>query len=490
MSIIDDFKFAPYWQEKWDPQTLQAFGSLVHDPTAATFHPLPHFAALFGTVPSCFSPLRNLSWHKVLSSLTEVSKGQIKIFKLFSDVRSSSLDEVALLVEMPQLSSPIIIHLRELHYTTGESLNPDDQQTQDILAEKGIQISAAELQDSYGDFPFPVDTEDTDSLLESLADEPDDDADDEWEEAWEGVDYDDTEEVTAEVVEASVQLTTALLLAQDLRVYYHVLDTDFVTDVLSTLLSSCAVKFRAPTHECDPVICLITFNPVTGLDLRHITMKGWPTAESMDLTLHYGPKMVEFHNTLTARLTSQDCKGIVLFHGVPGSGKTFYIRRLCRDLTAMGRTIVLIPSNMISELQTPQFTTFLLGVAQEHSNLTLVIEDAEAMLIKREDGDREGSSAISTLLNLTDGILNDIFSVQVIATFNTDLANLDSAVLRSGRLVSRRNFGPLDEDTAKALARELEVQDALVDGIQGPTTVAEVYALRNAEEDAILVQQD
>ena len=54
-----------------------------------------------------------------------------------------------------------------------------------------------------------------------------------------------------------------------------------------------------------------------------------------------------------------------------------------------------------------------------------MIEDAENILIDREAG---GSSAVSALLNLTDGLLSDCLNIQIICTFNTDLSKLDRAL--------------------------------------------------------------
>jgi hypothetical protein len=40
-----------------------------------------------------------------------------------------------------------------------------------------------------------------------------------------------------------------------------------------------------------------------------------------DLALHYGPNFVNIHDKIIKELTKKEGKGIVLLHGIPGSGK-------------------------------------------------------------------------------------------------------------------------------------------------------------------------
>lgn len=69
--------------------------------------------------------------------------------------------------------------------------------------------------------------------------------------------------------------------------------------------------------------------------------------------------------------------------------------------------------------------------------LTIVIEDAEDLLVSR---DTNHNSGISMLLNLTDGLLGQSLGIQVICTFNTHVSNIDRALLRKGRLIALYEF--------------------------------------------------
>jgi glucose-1-phosphate thymidylyltransferase short form len=66
-----------------------------------------------------------------------------------------------------------------------------------------------------------------------------------------------------------------------------------------------------------------------------------------------------------------------------------------------------------------------------NKNSVFVIEDAEELITSREE---VRNSNLSMLLNLTDGLLGESLGIQIIATFNTDVKNIDKALLRKGRL--------------------------------------------------------
>jgi ATP-dependent 26S proteasome regulatory subunit len=173
-------------------------------------------------------------------------------------------------------------------------------------------------------------------------------------------------------------------------------------------------------------------------------------------------------------------KGIVMFHGPPGTGKTNYIRRLLPIFTKNKKRVIIIPKNILEEVESPTFSTFMVSNFN-NSKAVFIIEDAESIIAKRdESGSR--SQVISTLLNISDGILNDLYKIQVILTFNTDLQNIDEALLRKGRLIAKHEFGHLSKETAKELCDNL--------GVSVPScelTLANIYAQKHSPDDEILL---
>jgi hypothetical protein len=207
------------------------------------------------------------------------------------------------------------------------------------------------------------------------------------------------------------------------------------------------------------------------------SLKGHGVADNFeikDLDVNYGYGFTKFHDDLMERFNTET-KGLVLFHGEPGTGKTFYIRHLLRKMAANNKVVIYMPPNMVDFLVDPAFITFLqkelTGWADEGFFCVLLIEDAEPLLAKREEGVR--IQGVTNLLNMSDGLLNDMLNVQIICTFNVDLRKLDSALLRPGRLIARKEFKPLSELDANLLAQRLGIKHHFT----APATLSEVYAL-------------
>jgi ATP-dependent 26S proteasome regulatory subunit len=107
----------------------------------------------------------------------------------------------------------------------------------------------------------------------------------------------------------------------------------------------------------------------------------------------------------------------------------------------------------------------------ENNNSILIIEDAETVLRKREVGH---AGTISSILNITDGLLSDCLNISIIATFNTDLKTLDDALLRHGRLVKSYTFEKLNAEKSTNLLHKLGKIDKELEVIK-PMTLAEIY---------------
>ena len=80
---------------------------------------------------------------------------------------------------------------------------------------------------------------------------------------------------------------------------------------------------------------------------------------------------------------------------------------------------------------------------------------------------------VELLLNLSDGILNDILGFQIIATFNSSLDDIDKALLRSGRLISRKEFNPLSKKQTIELTNKLKLKNF---NSKNGTTLSDIYS--------------
>ena len=221
-------------------------------------------------------------------------------------------------------------------------------------------------------------------------------------------------------------------------------------------------------------IGLISMDNNGSLYVREFTLDKKITIP--DLDLYYGEGFKGFNKNLVKRLTKDD-KGLVLLHGKPGTGKTYYIRYLLQKLIQINKKVLYFPPTMVDSITDPSFFNFITDWTMENGKKTiLLIEDAEPLLTSRNNNRNLG---ITNLLNLTDGILNDILSIQIIATFNTDLNELDDALLRPERLIARKEFTNLEITQAKSVAKKLRLDPKLIDK---EMSLAEIYAIKKNKE--------
>lgn len=197
-------------------------------------------------------------------------------------------------------------------------------------------------------------------------------------------------------------------------------------------------KAEIKTDEC---IYLLQKNDFGGYYLAPFSI-----SSNMESPLDYYNDDLEGVNELIKNTLNQvGGKGLVMLHGTPGTGKTSYIKYLT---TQISKRMIYLSPDMAPLISTPEF----LSMIKEYPNSVIILEDAESIIAQRQGGQ---NSAVSNLLNLTDGILADCLKIQVICTFNTNLNNIDSALLRQGRLIARYEFKPLMKIKAQALSNKL-----------------------------------
>lgn len=172
----------------------------------------------------------------------------------------------------------------------------------------------------------------------------------------------------------------------------------------------------------------------------------YPIKSEIDgIESYYNDDFQKVHNTIISRLGQENDKGLVLLHGLPGTGKTSYLKYLA---TKLKKRIIFIPPDLMSMIASPQF----LSVFNMYANSIIIIEDAENIIEQRKGGT---NSAVSNLLNITDGLLSECLKVQIICTFNTDISKIDTALLRKGRLIARYEFKALAKQKAQNLSNKL-----------------------------------
>jgi len=202
------------------------------------------------------------------------------------------------------------------------------------------------------------------------------------------------------------------------------------------------------------------------LDLRAMEIK----RTKLDIGLFYEDDFSETDAIIRQRLNKKNDKGIVLLHGLPGTGKTTYLRYLIGKIKK--RVLFLSPS-VAGNLMNPDFIEMLI----RNPNTVVVIEDAENIIMDRK---YNSGSAVSNLLNISDGLLADFLNVQLICTFNSSLTLVDSALMRKGRLIAKYEFGKLSVAKAQKLSNHLGLKTA----VKQPMTIAEIANPHEKEQSA------
>ena len=213
----------------------------------------------------------------------------------------------------------------------------------------------------------------------------------------------------------------------------------------------------------EPLEINVVVRGKNSLELKAMEIK----RTRLDLDLYYNPGFAEVDAVIRQRLNKDKDKGIVLLHGLPGTGKTTYLRYL---ISRIKKRILFVSPGVTGSLMSPDFIQLLTG----NPGTVLIVEDAENVIMDRR---HNPGSSVSNLLNISDGLLSDFLNVQLICTFNSPLTMVDSALLRKGRLIAKYEFGKLDVARSQRLSNHLGFDTA----IARPMTIAEIAGQHEQE---------
>jgi ATPase family associated with various cellular activities (AAA) len=258
-------------------------------------------------------------------------------------------------------------------------------------------------------------------------------------------------------------------IRQDLLVFCDADDNEvkifYSNRIAEALINEIVQMVRACVREelikADSKIFLLYENK--GLYLQDFKVKKYP----ISLSDNYNEDFESIHELIIERLNTPDDKGIVLLHGLPGTGKTSYIRYLT---SLINKKMIYIPPEFAYRIASPDFLPLLI----DNPNSILIIEDAENVIESRESG---RNMSVSNLLNLADGLLSDCLNIQIVCTFNTHISKIDKALLRKGRLIASYEFKSLSIDKAQNLSDKLGF-DTLV---ETPMSLTDVYNQRERD---------
>lgn len=135
---------------------------------------------------------------------------------------------------------------------------------------------------------------------------------------------------------------------------------------------------------------------------------------------------------------------ILVLIGPPGTGKTSLIRHI---LMASGKDAYLTYDKRMLEKD------YFFGSWLNSSSKFLVLEDADNFLIER----KEGNDMMFRFLNLGDGLVSSSDRKIIFSTNLPSISDIDAALIRPGRCFDVLEHRSLDQDEAKKVKDELNL---------------------------------
>ncbi len=199
-----------------------------------------------------------------------------------------------------------------------------------------------------------------------------------------------------------------------------------------------------------------------GYQLKSFQIK----PKKIDFDLNYGMGFENKHKRIVSTL-QEELSGIYILQGAPGTGKTTYIRKLITEVPT--RKFIWIQPSEAEAIFSKDFLSIMIN----NKGSIFIIEDCEKLILTRSKDNN--NDFISTILNFSDGIANDVFECSFVLSYNAANLDVDKALLRTGRMKFQHAFNPLSVEDAQRKIDDLKLNYKAT----APMPLSDIYALKN-----------
>ncbi len=188
--------------------------------------------------------------------------------------------------------------------------------------------------------------------------------------------------------------------------------------------------------------------------IRRISVPEWASVRG-----NYHDRTRTHLDALMERSPDISSGKLILWHGPPGTGKTWALRSLLREWKDWAEAhYILDPEKFFG-----QSANYMMSAIFDHDGAIggehapgakkwrlLVIEDAAELLGK--DARLEAGQGLAQLLNVCDGLVGQGLRVLILLTTNEDIGAMHPAVTRRGRCIANIHFDPLSPEETREWA--------------------------------------
>jgi ATPase family associated with various cellular activities (AAA) len=159
---------------------------------------------------------------------------------------------------------------------------------------------------------------------------------------------------------------------------------------------------------------------------------------------------------------------ILLLTGVPGTGKTTFIRNFIAENN--------LNANLTYDEKLIRSDNFFLRFINDKDKDVLIIEDADTLLYDRE---KDENSILSKILNISDGIVKNVGKKIIFSTNITDISRIDTALIRPGRCFDVLDFRKLTYEESLKLLKAKNINKEIENRSH---TLAELFSTNNRKQ--------